>query len=162
MLVRIIRPHGETFDYDQECVEDRGDLIVTRFTFTDFTKPLIVGGGVVVDEGYRALMFEFFDPPLEIIKVYDHENAFTGYFCNVNTRPHRIEGGYEIVDLYLDIFVLPDLTYEILDEDEFEEAVREGWISEEQAAFAKSTLAKVIDDVEAGNFPPVVVREFPA
>lgn len=162
VLVRVIRPHGETFDYEQELVEDRGDLVITRFDFTDFRRPLIIHGQEVVAEGYRALLFEFFDPPLEIIVVTDKDGNLTGYFCNVNTEPSRVEGGYEIIDLYLDVFVLPDMRYEILDEDEFQEAIEKGWITEEQVSLARETVARIIKDIETGRFPPRIVREFRA
>ena len=160
VLVRVIRPHGETFDYEQELVEDRGDLVITRFDFIDFREPLIIHGQEVVAEGYRALLFEFFNPPLEIIVVTDKDGHLTGYFCNVNTEPSRVEGGYEIIDLYLDVFVLPDMRYEILDEDEFQEAIEKGWITEEQVSLARETVARIIKDIKTGRFPPKIVREF--
>ena len=160
VLVRVIRPHGETFDHEQELVEDRGDVVITRFDFIDFRRPLIIHGQEVVAEGYRALLFEFFDPPLEIIVVTDKDGNLTGYYCNVNTEPSRVEGGYEIVDLYLDVFVLPDMRYEILDEDEFQEAIERGWITEEQVSLARVTVARIVKDIEAGRFPPKIVQEF--
>ncbi|MFQ6107323.1 MAG: DUF402 domain-containing protein [Thermoplasmata archaeon] len=160
MLVRVIRPHGETLDYEQELVEDRGNLIITRFTFFDFGEPLTIDRKVVVADGYEALMFEFFDPPLEILRITDMKGDFTGYYCNINTKPSRIEGGYEIVDLYIDVFVLPDMRFRILDEEEFEAAIREGWISKEQENLARDTVDRIVEDIAAGNFPPDIIRDF--
>lgn len=162
VLVRVIRPHGEISDYEQELVEDRGDLVITRFDFTYYRRPLIVYGQEVLAEGYHALLFEFFDPPLEIIVVTDEDCILTGYYCNVNTEPSRIDGGYEVVDLYLDIFVLPDMRYEILDEDEFQEAIEKDWITEEQVSLARETVARVVKDIETGRFPPRIVQDFQA
>jgi predicted RNA-binding protein associated with RNAse of E/G family len=160
VLVRVIRPHGETSDHEQDLVEDRGDLIITRFDFLGLRGPLVVHDQLVISEGYHAMLFEFFHPPLEVVGVTDADGALTGYYCNVNTEPSRIDGGYEIVDLYLDVFVLPDLRYEILDEDEFAEALEKGWIDEEQASLARETVNRVVRDIESGAFPPEVVREW--
>jgi len=157
VLVRVIRPHGETCDHEQELVEDRGDLIITKFDFLNYR--LIVYDQLVIADGYHALLFEFFHPPLEIIVVTDEDRILTGYYCNVNTEPSRIDGGYEVVDLYIDIFVLPDLRYEILDEDEFQEAIEKGWITEEQVSLARETVARIVKDIETGRFPPRIVQE---
>jgi predicted RNA-binding protein associated with RNAse of E/G family len=160
VLVRVIRPHGETCDHEQELVEDRGNLIITKFDFLNHR--LAVHDQLVIADGYHALLFEFFHPPLEIIVVTDEDRILTGYYCNVNTEPSRIDGGYEVVDLYLDIFVLPDMRYEILDEDEFQEAIEKGWITEEQVSLARETVARVVKDIETGRFPPRIVQEFQA
>lgn len=160
VLVRVIRPHGETSDHEQELVEDRGDLILTKFDFLNYR--LVVHDQLVIADGYHALLFEFFHPPLEIIVVTDEDRILTGYYCNVNTEPSRIDGGYEVVDLYIDIFVLPDMRYEILDEDEFQEAIEKGWITEEQVSLARETVARIVKDVETGRFPPRIVQEFQA
>ena len=158
VLVRVIRPHGETCDHEQELVEDRGDLIITKFDFLNHR--LVVHDQLVIADGYHALLFEFFHPPLEIIAVTDEDRILTGYYCNVNTEPSRIDGGYEVVDLYLDVFVLPDMRYEILDGDEFQEAIEKGWITEEHVSLARETVARIIKDIEAGRFPPRIVQEF--
>ena len=160
VLVRVIRLHGETCDHEQELVEDRGDLIITKFDFLNYR--LVVHDELVIADGYHALLFEFFHPPLEIIVVTDEDRILTGYYCNVNTEPSRIDGGYEVVDLYLDIFVLPDMRYEILDEDEFQEAIEKGWITEEHVSLARETVARTIKDIETGRFPPRIVQEFQA
>jgi predicted RNA-binding protein associated with RNAse of E/G family len=160
MLVRVIRPHGETCDHEQELVEDRGDLIITRFDFLHYRDSLVVRDQLVIANGYHAMLFEFFRPPLEIIAVMDIDGILTGYYCNVGTEPSRIEGGYEVVDLYLDVFVLPDMRYEILDEDEFDEAIEKGWIDEGQASLARETVERIVRDIESGAFPPKTVRDW--
>lgn len=160
VLVRVIRPHGDTSDYEQELVADLGDLIITRFDFSEFRRPLMVQDRLVVDNGYHALLFEFFSPPLEIVAIWDLDGNLTGYYCNINSEPSRIEGGYEVVDLYLDVFVLPDMSYEVLDEDEFAEAIKKGWIDEREASLARETVRRVVHEVESGEFPPEVVRDW--
>lgn len=160
MILRLIRPPGDVVEYHQELIEDRGNLIVSKFTFEDLDEPTIIEGKEVVANGYRAILFDFFDPPLEIIKIYDRDANLTGYYCNVNTEPSRFEGGYEITDLFIDVFVFPDLRYRILDEEEFETAMRKGWITGEQESLARRTVGKLVSDIKASNFPPAVVRDF--
>lgn len=160
MILRLIRPPGDVVEYHQELIEDRGNLIVSKFTFEDLDAPTIIGGKEVVANGYHAILFEFFEPPLEILKIHDRDANLTGYYCNINSKPSRFEGGYEIIDLFIDVFVFPDMRYEILDEMEFETAVREGWITPEQENLARRTVDRLVTEIKASEFPPEVVRDF--
>jgi len=160
VILRLIRPPGDVVEFQQELIEDRGNLIVSKFAFEDLDEPTIMEGREVVANGYHAILFEFFEPPLEILKIYDRDAKLTGYYCNVNTKPSRFEGGYEIIDLFIDVFVFPDMRYQILDEEEFETAVREGWITSEQERLARKTVDRLVADIKARTFPPAVVRDF--
>lgn len=50
------------------------------------------------------------------------------------------------------------MRYKILDEEEFEEALRKGWITEELSGKARKELHKLIATVENKTFPPLLVR----
>jgi predicted RNA-binding protein associated with RNAse of E/G family len=70
-------------------------------------------------------------------------------------RSINVEGKpdcFEITDLFLDLWINPDGTYEIQDEDEFEDAVRDGAIDAELEKKAWNVLNALIAEVEAGHF----------
>ena len=70
----------------------------------------------------------------DVGKVYNLNNEWTGYYCDI-MKPvkRRISATgkldcFEITDMFLDLWINPDGTYEIQDEDEFEEAIQNGVI----------------------------------
>ena len=67
----------------------------------------------------------------------------------------------KFVDLFLDLWVSPDGSYEIQDEDEFETALEKGSIGTELAEKAQNALNDLIDEVTSGRFPPEFVQNFP-
>ena len=58
---------------------------------------------------------------------------------------------FEITDLFLDLWINPDGTYQIQDEDEFEEAVQNGAIDAELERKARDVLTALIAEVESGS-----------
>ena len=66
----------------------------------------------------------------------------------------------EITDLFLDLWVTPDLGYQILDHDEFASAIQNGWIEPDLASQAQQALDQLISVVESTNFPPEPVKRF--
>lgn len=69
------------------------------------------------------------------------------------------EDGIEITDLFLDLWVSPDLKWKVLDEDELEEAFKRGWITERLCLKAKLEMRKLVESVIRGKFPPPRVKE---
>jgi predicted RNA-binding protein associated with RNAse of E/G family len=58
---------------------------------------------------------------------------------------------FEITDLFLDLWINPDGTHEIQDEDEFEEAIQAGAIDTELEKKAWNVLKELITEVESGH-----------
>ena len=62
--------------------------------------------------------------------------------------------------MFLDLWVFPDLTRcQVLDEDELEAALVNGCIKRALYNRAKQEIAKLIDNVKAGKFPPTIVKD---
>jgi protein associated with RNAse G/E len=57
------------------------------------------------------------------------------------------------VDLDIDVLVEPDLTYRILDEDDFEQNAQRYGYPEEVQENARRALAEVIGLIESKSFP---------
>ncbi|MCQ6560182.1 DUF402 domain-containing protein [Paenibacillus mendelii] len=55
-------------------------------------------------------------------------------------------------DLYLDVVVLPSGEVFLLDEDELEDAVRQGSISNKDAALARKTAGRLLSAIKSGRF----------
>jgi predicted RNA-binding protein associated with RNAse of E/G family len=56
----------------------------------------------------------------------------------------------------LDLWVSPDGSYQIEDEDEFESAIANNWIQTDLANQARNALQDLIAEIESGAFPPEI------
>lgn len=158
--VRIVRLPDDIAEWEHELLLDTPEMIISEFNFTGLPKPTVLKGRTICENGYRGMLFEFVREWYEIIKIWNHEGEFVGYYCNINRPPERFEGGYEATDLFLDLWVFPDMEYVILDEDELLEAVERGLIDNTTESKAKEVLNTLVNMVEGRNFPPRIVNEY--
>lgn len=78
------------------------------------------------DLGYTCfepgdVFIEYFYPDrwFNIFAIYEHNMTFKGWYCNITEPAHIQHTIIEQIDLFLDIWVNPDGTTLLLDEDEF-------------------------------------------
>jgi len=159
--IRIVfhRPGVGTTEWTQDLVAETPDFILSSFVFED-ERPMAIDGKVVVTRGYSGHLFEMVRENTEVVTVFDDRDRPTGYYVNLNSEPRRFEGGYEVTDWFLDVWVFPDLQYRVLDVDEFEAAVESRLIDSTTAARARDVLRRVEAALAARDFPPSPVREF--
>ena len=145
--------------FKQQLLYEDENVIVTSQRITP-SSPIIIDGETVLGDSYTAVWFVFTGLWYDIGKIYNLNSEWTGYYCDIIKPVNRQVGTFEIVDLYLDVWVSPDNSFEIQDEDEFETAVRNGDISHELAEQARKALSKLILTIETGQFPPEFVENF--
>ena len=75
------------------------------------------------------------------------------FYCNVNQPPSFDGRVLSYVDLDIDVLVAPDLTYRILDEDDFEQNSRLYPYPAEVQLNARGALAELVDLIESKSFP---------
>lgn len=82
--------------------------------------PFVREDKVLLGTNYAILYF-YTDQPFYFYELYAPQppHAFESWYCNINTVPERTADGYSYIDLDLDIRLYPDLSFDILDEDEF-------------------------------------------
>jgi predicted RNA-binding protein associated with RNAse of E/G family len=114
--------------------------------------------------GYEAVWFLFKDEPFDVGRFYRPDGRWTGYYVDMlepvrwqHSAPETLE---PIVDLFLDLWIAPDGGFTVLDDDEFEEALAGGHITEAQAQLARETLARLVKSTQRGRFPPQIVKDF--
>ncbi len=145
--------------FKQQRLYEDENVIVTSQRITP-SSPIIINGETVLGDNYTAVWFVFTGLWYDIGKIYNLNNEWTGYYCDIIKPVNRQVGTFEIVDLFLDVWVSPDNSFEIQDEDEFETAIRNGDISHELAEQARKALSELILTIEAGQFPPEFVENF--
>lgn len=145
--------------FQQQLLYEDEKVIVTSQRVKP-SSPIVENGITVLGDNYTAIWFVFTDKWYDIGKIYNLNNEWTGYYCDIIQPVIRSSDTYEIVDLFLDLWVSPNGSYEIQDEDEFETAIQEGFISTDLAKKARNALTDLIDEVSSGIFPPEFVNEF--
>jgi len=130
-----------------------GKSLVTSENYVTFDNRMVLA------KGYRIVYFEFFGKWFTIVKIWNRQGQHTGYYCDIVMLPKTTDDCIEITDLFLDLWVSPDLRYKILDEDELEDALQKEWITRELYDRARRELKKLIRLVEKKKFPPPIVKE---
>ena len=120
MKVRIqkLNLDGEVkYEYGGTLLEkDDHQIVVEAF----FDRDDIPFQDVVFKKGDRFLEFYYFDRWYNIFEIYDRDNGkFKGWYCNVGYPAVLEKDTVSYIDLALDLWVAPDGTQTVLDEDEF-------------------------------------------
>ena len=90
---------------------------------------------------------------LNIFRFHEPSGELRNYYCNVNMPPTFVGGVLEYVDLDLDLLVWPDLTYSVLDREEFRSNAEIYGYSDEVRSQAETALAELVAMAESGALP---------
>lgn len=126
--------------------------------------PLIVNGKPALIHGDIAVWFLFKGEPYDVARIYSPRGVFRGYYVDA-LEPVSWEGSNPwslepLVDLFLDLWIWPELRYEILDAEELAGARDSNKISPDQFTRATDTIARLAGSLARGQFPPPGVVEF--
>ena len=161
---RRLPDHEEIFD--QRIVLDRPDVIVTVTEPLDLRGPVRDGERLLLESGARAVWLTFPGAWHDIGRFHLRDGTFTGYYANVLT-PVEIEppsdGGpwvWRTTDLFLDVSLPPGGSAALLDEDELDEALGRGHITEELARAAREEAERLLRLAATGAWPPRSAREW--
>ncbi len=150
------RPPNRVNHFQQELLYLDDDVIVTSQRVKP-SSPIIQNGETVLADNFAAVWFVFTGLWYDVGKVYNLNNEWTGYYCDIMKPVKRSMNAageldcFEITDLFLDLWINPDGSYEIQDEDEFEEAVQNGAIDPTLEKMARDVLNTLIVEVESGR-----------
>ena len=156
--LRYVRLPDQVMDLCDVLIYRSGRTIVGKSRIMS-THKVIFDGEVVLAPGFQIVYFELMEKWYTVGKIRDLQGRHTGYYCDIVTPPRLLkDGGIELTDLFLDLWVSRDLRYKILDEDELENAFQKRWISRRLYDKAKEQLKELIDAVKRGSFPPYQVK----
>ena len=118
IIVRKLNPDGEEkIRYPGRVLERTASAIVLEAFFSRERREL---GYVTFKPGDRFVEYFYADRWYNVFGIYDVDDGdLKGWYCNI-TRPAIIASGeVSAVDLALDLWVAPDGSALVLDEDEF-------------------------------------------
>jgi predicted RNA-binding protein associated with RNAse of E/G family len=156
--LRYIRLPNQVLDIYDDLIYRSEKVIVGKSQITS-THSVMFKGEVVLAAGFQIVYFELMGKWFTVGKIRDLKGRHTGYYCDIVTTPRLLEdGGVELTDLFLDLWVSPDLRFKVLDEEELENAFSKSWITRQLYEKAKEELDKLVNIVEQGKFPPQIVK----
>ncbi len=127
-----------------------GNLIVLDAEFAETIHHPLLG---IIGRGTISTEYYWLDRPYNVFRFSTAAGGLRNFYCNINQLPTFDGSVLRYVDLDIDVLVAPDLSYKILDEDEFAaNAVRYDYPLSLQVA-AKHALAELTDLIEKRCFP---------
>jgi protein associated with RNAse G/E len=125
-------------------------LIVVEGVFeTEVRHPLL--GHIVA--GTVSTEFFWTERWYSVFRFREPSGALRNFYCNLNTPPVLSDAVLSFIDLDIDVLVAPDLSYRVLDEDEFELHAARYQYPPEFRRRTSEALAEILDMVAARKFP---------
>ena len=123
-------------------------------TIRALTAPLTVaypcGPVKIADTGYAWLQIALRDTRYWLTAMFDDQERLIQMYFDITDGNHFSDPDNPwFEDMYLDICAAPDGGLYVLDEDELEEALRQGAVSAEQYARAKTDCAALLQELRA-------------
>lgn len=120
-------------DFENELVAQLPGLLISQF---DIPQPPPNG-----HHGVTGLRFDFMDDWYSIIAYLDESKNPTGYYhISMQSPLHNDDGVWKGTQLLLAADIVPGWEYMIRNEEEFIEAVEDGWMRVYAAANARKAL----------------------
>lgn len=158
--IHYLRPPDREEVFRQELVHEDGAL-VTLASDLRFPRPVVVEGRTVLETGSEVVWFTFPGAWHDVGRFHTADRRFQGFYANIITPPVIRGPVWHTTDLFLDLWLPPDLSRVTrLDEDELEEAAREGWIDAATAHRARTEAERLEAAHARGRWPPPLVLEW--
>jgi len=160
--VRIFyrRPPDREEVFHQRLVLDNDDVKVTLAEAMELPAPKKIGGRTVLERGSSVVWFTFPGMWHDIGRFHTAAGRFTGLYANVLTPPLMNGRDWVTTDLYLDVWMPPEGEAQLLDEQELDEALREGLVDPETARRALGEAKSILERAKTGAWPPAIVKEW--
>jgi uncharacterized protein len=106
-----------------------------------------------ISAGTLSTEYYWLDRWYNVFRFSDAGRKLRNFYCNVNVPPSFDGHILSYVDLDIDVLVQPDLSYRVLDVDDFEEnAKRYGYATDVQEN-ARRAVDELIGMIETKSFP---------
>lgn len=101
----------------------------------------------------RGISAYFIDKGIKVSKVFDNAGQMVYWYCDIiETHYDEKENTYTFNDLLIDVVVYPDGQVEVLDMDEFADAMEQGILSVGTIAHAMRATDDLLHTIYAGEF----------
>jgi uncharacterized protein len=148
----------KTFKYDGSAyrqwwgtVSQRdGSLLQLDATFSIEVSHHSLG---LIARGTRLVEYYWLDRWYNILRFLNDDGSTRFFYCNITTTPKLEDGLLTYIDLDIDLLALPDLSYEVLDLDEFDANAGRYGYSDEVRLRSHAAVDELTSMIEARQFP---------
>ena len=126
------------------------DLIVLDAEFDVDVSHEILGE---IKQRTRTVEYYWLNRWYNVFRFLKDDGSTRLWYCNINTPPEFSDGVLTYIDLDIDILVQPELTFQLLDMEEFETNAQKYSYSDEEKRQAQNAIDEVLSMVERRQFP---------
>ena len=155
--IHYLRPPDRLDVFFQDLVVDTPDLKITLHDPSTIGTAITIGDQIVFEPEAPIVWFVFPGCWYDIGRFHLKDGTFTGYYINLIAPPQLNDDVWTMYDLCLDLWLDPNGNLQILDQNEFDEAVDRQWIDAATAHRARDELNRVIASIGEGSWPADVV-----
>ena len=127
-----------------------GSLLILDAVFENEIEHDLLG---TIARGTVSTEYYWLDRWYNVFRFSNKDGKLQNFYCNVNQPPSFDGHVLSYIDLDIDVLVAPDLTYKILDLDDFEANARAYTYPEDVQANAHTALHELLKLIEARAFP---------
>lgn len=151
ILVRVLKYDGvEHRRWPARIAKLDGSLLVLDAVFEDEIEHDLLG---TISSGTISTEYYWLDRWYNVFRFSNPDGELKNYYCNVNQPPGFDGRVLSYIDLDIDVLVAPDLTYKILDVEDFEENARRYAYPDEVQANARRAVDELTRLIESRAFP---------
>ena len=151
IVVSVLKYDGcEHRRWPARVAKTEDTLLVLDAVFDEEIEHDLLG---TIASGTISTEYYWLDRWYNVFRFSDPDRELKNFYCNVNTPPEFDGRVLSYIDLDIDVLVAPDLTYKILDVDDFEENARRYGYPEEIQANARRALSQLTGLIETKSFP---------
>ena len=151
IVVSVLKYDGlEHRRWPARIAKIEGPLLVLDAVFEDEIEHDLLG---TISSGTISTEYYWLDRWYNVFRFSDNSGKLKNFYCNVNQPPSFDGRVLSYIDLDIDVLVAPDLTYKVLDLDDFEANARAYAYPEEVQANAHGALEELTKLIEARAFP---------
>jgi uncharacterized protein len=133
-----------------DLISQTSELLVVRGIFQEEVNHRLLG---LVERGTVSTEYFWFDRWYNVFQFVTPAGKLRNYYCNINQPPEFDGKRISFIDLDIDILVMPDLSYQLLDEDEFELNARQFGYTAQVHNQVKNAIQELTTLIETHQFP---------
>ena len=151
IVVKVLKYDGtEHRNWRARLASREGELVVLAAAFAEEVQHNILG---LIGAGTISTEYYWLNRWYNVFRFSQPNGELLSYYCNVNLPPKLAADSLTYVDLDIDILVQPNLTFQILDTEDFEANIlRYGYTHEVQDGVQKATN-DLVELIKAQSFP---------
>src|SRR6266571_8355150 len=151
IVVRVFKYDGTEYrHWSARIARQEGSLIILDAEFDTDVSHHLLGH---IPCGTRTVEFYWLDRWYNIFRFLRDDGQTWLYYCNINTPPNFEDGVLTYIDLDIDVLVRPDLSYRVLDSEEFEAHANQYAYPDEVCKHAHAAVDELIEIIESSQFP---------